>query len=324
MEKKDDTNDVEFHEFLQSLEQQKNWDGSPLVKYHGIWYTILFFREELSSQKNFKAKDSDILLASLPKSGTTWLKALVFSIVNRNIYPVDQSPLLTIHPHTLVPFLWDDTYSDQGNPHKKHIYNNTQRIFSTHTPFKLLSDSIRESKCKIIYICRNPLDQFISQRQFLLENKLGKDVVPLGLDETFDMFCEGTHPYGPFWEQMIGYWNAHLENPDKVLFLKYEELNHDISFHVKKIAKFLGCPFSSEEEEKGLIEEISRLCSFNSLKSLEVNKNGYVYDGVLKNSSFFRKGEVGDWTNYLTPTMVERMNKLMEIKFQGSGLKFNT
>ncbi|EYU24770.1 hypothetical protein MIMGU_mgv1a018921mg, partial [Erythranthe guttata] len=143
-------------------------------------------------------------------------------------------------------------------------------ILATHTPFKFLSDSIRESKCKIIYICRNPLDQFISQRQFFLENKLGKGV-PFGLDETFDMFCEGTHPYGPFWEQMIGYWNAQLENPDKVLFITYEELKHDISFCVKKIAKFLKCPFLSEEEEKGLIEEISKLCSFNSLKSLEVN-----------------------------------------------------
>ncbi|KAL7124808.1 hypothetical protein ABFS83_14G073800 [Erythranthe nasuta] len=321
MEKKEDTKDELFNEFLQKYEQMTNWDGRKLVKYQGFWFPLTHLRLVLSAQKHFKAKNSDIILSTLPKSGTTWLKALVFSIVNRSIYPniESQSPLLNSNPHKLVPFIEIDLYWDEENPDFTQIPS--PRIFSTHIPFDSIPDSIRESECKIIYICRNPLDQFISQYHFALQNFVSKGAAPLELDEAFDMFCQGIP--GPVLEHMIGYWNAYLDNPKKVLFLKYEDLKDDIIFNVKKIAEFIGFPFTLEEEEQGLIDEISRFCSFGNLKNLEVNKNGYVKDRLVKNSAFFRKGEVGDWTNYLSLAMAERMKKLMEIKFEGSGLMFN-
>ncbi|KAK4422357.1 Cytosolic sulfotransferase 14 [Sesamum alatum] len=197
------------------------------------------------------------------------------------------------------------------------------RIFSTHMHFKLLPDSIRESNCKIIYICRNPLDQFVSLILFSSRKNFGKDPNPVAIDEAFDMYCQGINPFGPFWDHILGYWNAHLENPEKVLFLKYEDLKEDITSQVKKIAEFMGFPFSQEEEEQGLIDHISGLCSFQSLSNLAVNKTGDI-DGRMKNSLFFRKGQVGDWTNYLTPAMAERIKKLMHTKFEGSGLMFKT
>ncbi|KAL7082066.1 hypothetical protein ACP275_14G077200 [Erythranthe tilingii] len=311
---------------LQKLEQRTNWDGWQIVKYQGFWCPLPFFRPVLSAQKYFKAKDSDVILSSLPKSGTTWLKALTFSIANRNTYmcniDTQISPLLTCNPHEVVPFLELNLYLNQENPDLEQT--STPRILATHIPFDALPDSIPNSGCKIIYICRNPMDQFISFRHFSLDNKFGeKDrrAGPLELDEAFNMFCDGVHLYGPFCEHMIGYWDAHLKNPDKVLFLKYEDLKDDIALHVRKIAEFMGCPFSLEEEERGLVEEISRVCSFDNLKNLEVNKTGYYsVNGIVKNSSYFRKGEVGDWANYLNPAMAERMEKLIKSKFQGSGL----
>ncbi|KAK6129764.1 hypothetical protein DH2020_036471 [Rehmannia glutinosa] len=284
MEKREDPKD-EVQELLQTLEQQTNWDGSPLVKY----------------------------------DGTTWSKALNYSIVNRNVYAIDQSPLLTCNPHALLPPLEHDLYYLQDNPDLGNIPS--PRIFSSHIPFNVLPASIRESKCKIIYLCRNPLDQFISHRHFSLKNKFQKDVVPLELDEAFDRFCQGIHSSGPFWDHMLGFWNAHLKNPEKVLFLKYEDLKEDIAFHIRKIAEFLGYPFTEEEEKQRLVEQIAKLCSFENLKNLEVNRSGYVH-GVVEKSSFFRKGEVGDWTNYLTPAMAERFREIMESKFGGTGLMF--
>ena len=80
--------------------------------------------------------------------------------------------------------------------------------------------------------------------------------------------------------------------------------------------------FSSVEENKEVIEEISKLCCFENMKDLEVNKNGRFLGNTFKNSFHFRKGEVGDWTNYLTPSMSERLKNLMEEKLSGSGLTF--
>ncbi|KDO65652.1 hypothetical protein CISIN_1g035036mg [Citrus sinensis] len=51
-------------------------------------------------QQHFQARPTDVYLTSKPKSGTTWLKALVFSTMNRSSAPL----CLTISPHECVPF----------------------------------------------------------------------------------------------------------------------------------------------------------------------------------------------------------------------------
>ena len=56
---------------------------------------------------------------------------------------------------------------------------------------------------------------------------------------------------------------------------------------------------------------------------MDVNKHGKasVVPG-LEYKVFFRKGEVGDWVNHLSPSMVERVKRVMEEKLHGSGLTF--
>ncbi|XP_056694838.1 flavonol 4'-sulfotransferase-like [Spinacia oleracea] len=118
---------------------------------------------------------------------------------------------------------------------------------------------------------------------------------------------------------MLGYWKASLERSDKVLFLKYEDLKGDTISHVKKLAEFAGVPFSPQEESDGAIQEIIQLCSIKNLKELEVNKIG-VFNKYYDKKSYFRKGEVGDGIHHFTPSMAERMNKLMQQKFEVTGL----
>ncbi|XP_011083739.1 cytosolic sulfotransferase 15-like [Sesamum indicum] len=306
---------------LQTLEQQRNFDGTPLCLYQGLWCPTFVFRPLLSLQKNFKPHDNSIVLASLPKAGTTLLKALLFSIVNRDRFPIDQSPLLTTNPHKLVLSLECSYFADHDNPDSGNLPQ--PGVFSTHLPLQVLSSSMIGSTSKIVYVSRNPLDQFISEREFLLKIRTVPDCEPLPLDQAFDMFCKGEHAFGPFWDHILGYWRASLENPDRVLFLQYEDMKRDSVSHVKKIAEFLGLPFSDEEEKRGLIREISDLCSFEKLKNLETNKTE-IHHGNIANSSFFRKGEIGDWRNHLSPAMAERMKEVVDVKLSGSGLKLDT
>ncbi|RHN41445.1 putative flavonol 3-sulfotransferase [Medicago truncatula] len=60
--------------------------------------------------------------------------------------------------------------------------------------------------------------------------------------------------------------------PEKVMFLKYEEAKMKPSFYLKKIAEFLGCGFSIEEESNGMVDDLLNLCSFENLGNLEVDK----------------------------------------------------
>lgn len=177
-----------------------------------------------------------------------------------------------------------------------------------------------ETGCKVVYLARDPKDAFISMWHFT--NKLRpQDKGKLSLEEAFDKFCKGVSLYGPFWDHVLGYWKYSLDKPQKVFFLKFEDLKEQPKLHLKRLAEFWGCPFSLEEEDEGVVEEILEFCSFNNLSNLEVNKNGKLISGE-ENKAYFRKGEVGDWANYFTEEMTEKFNEICQEKFFLSGLKY--
>lgn len=62
-----------------------------MVNYQGFWCLSTILKNFLHYQTHFQARNSDIIIASLPKTGTTWLKSLLFSIVNR--VNIDHQPL---------------------------------------------------------------------------------------------------------------------------------------------------------------------------------------------------------------------------------------
>ncbi|KAL5842420.1 hypothetical protein ACOSQ3_013023 [Xanthoceras sorbifolium] len=188
---------------------------------------------------------------------------------------------------------------------------------TTWLKYSSLTDSRVNSNCGIVYMCRNPLDQFITYWHFLFRTAHeDMKIEPFSLEEAFEMACHGIQEFGPVWEHVLGYWKANLDDSDqkKVLFLKYEDVKEDSAFYVKKLADFLGCPFSNVEENQGVIEEIVKLCSFENMKDLEVNKNGGFLGTMFKNSMYFGEGKVGDWTNYFTLSMSKCLKNITEEK----------
>ncbi|QCD85683.1 desulfoglucosinolate sulfotransferase A/B/C [Vigna unguiculata] len=309
---------------LLSLPKEKGWAARHLCLFQGFWCPSAFFQGVINFQKHFQAKGSDVIVATVPKSGTTWLKALTFAIINRQRFSSSHNhPLLTSNSHELVPFLEFVFHVDNIQDKLSHLSNMTEpRVFGTHVPFPSLPKSIKESNCKIVYICRNPFDTFVSH--WIFANKINPHSMhELTIEETLEKYCKGILGFGPTWEHMLGYWKESIANPNRVLFLKYEELKEDVNFYVKRVAEFLDCPFTEEEESNGVIENIINLCSFEKMKNLEVNKSG-TFDRNFEKKHLFRKGKVGDWVNYFSPAMIEKLSKTMEEKLGGSGLSFKT
>ncbi|KAI5419535.1 hypothetical protein KIW84_043631 [Lathyrus oleraceus] len=313
--------DEECEELLTTLPSEKCWNGIHLHQYQGFWFAPEFLQAVISCQKHFQAFDTDILLVTSPKAGTTWLKALSFALINRNKYPNIHSnhPLLTKNPHELVPFWEVDLYCNKDFvPDLKTI--SSPRIFSTHLSYESLPKSVKDSTCKVLYLCRDPKDVFVSFWHFI-SNVRSKRNGTLPLEEAFECFCRGVCPFGPFWEHVLGYWKKSLESSNKVMFLKYEEMKMKPCFYLKEIAKFLECPFSKEEESKGVVDDILNLCSFDKLGNLEVNKTEKVFFNI-ENKYFFRLGQIGDWKNHLTTEMIEHINSITKKKLVNHGLSF--
>lgn len=311
---------AKYKEIISSLPRIENgWGVSQyLHQYQGFWINTNLLEGIIYAQHYLKAQPTDIFICSHPKAGTTWLKALSFAILTRKLYSnASTNPLFSEVPHDVMPFIDVLAFTDIITRDPKLPF------LSTHIPYPSLPKSIVECKCKIIYICRDPKDLFTSFWHFS-EKLRGASTKTLPLEEAYRDFCEAHYPYGPYWDHVLGYWKASLQFPERILFIKYEDLQNDTFSYVKRMAEFMGCPFSIEEESQGFVQKVVDLCSFERLSNLEVNKskNPSSSSGFLKieKKACFRKGKVGDWENYLTAEMAAEIDQITEQKFSSSGL----
>ncbi|KVH87391.1 Sulfotransferase domain-containing protein [Cynara cardunculus var. scolymus] len=310
-----------YNHRLATLPKERGWITENLYMYQGFWHQSkrrMSFETVMALQDTFNACPTDIYLATLPKSGTTWLKAIVFAIVNRNRYKNDSfptHPLLISNPHNCLPFVETEIFRNTptyvNDPH-------SPRLFATHIPYTSLPRSILDSGCRLVYLCRNPKDVLVSMFHFA--NKLrDKSRGPMRFEEAFELFSKGAMPIGPYWDHVKSYHNVSLKHPTKILFLKYDDMKVDTVNHVKRLSTFLGYPFTEAENDDGAVQEIVRMCSFENLR--EVNKHGDLREGI-PNDAFFREGTVGDWTNHLTSEMSEILDQITNEKFHGLDILF--
>ena len=141
---------------------------------------------------------------------------------------------------------------------------------------------------------------------------------PLPVGALVEQFCTGTTMFGPYWEHVLGYWRADVEEPERVMFLRYEEMVAAPAKAVRKMAGFLGRPVGEEE-----VERVVRACGIETLRGQEVNRTGKteLVHGAMDNEMFFRKGVVGDWSTWLTPELACRIDDISERRFTGSGIR---
>ncbi|BAF15276.1 cytosolic sulfotransferase 8 [Oryza sativa Japonica Group] len=323
-----ETDEELYKQFTDSV---SSWPSSepmpflPLYRHDKGWYSSLMpMVGAMVADARFAARPSDIIVATLPKSGTTWIKALLYATVHRREHPADAAadhPFNSLGPHECVNFLEYQLYTNNRVPDLGRLPD--PRLFATHVPFTSLPSAAAASGCKVVYVCRDPKDNLISMWDFANKFRAREGQEPMSPEAIAELFCLGVSPSGPYWDHVLGYWGAHVARPEQVLFFRYEEMKLDAAAHVRRLAEFVGLPFSAEEEEGGVVDAIVRLCSFDHMIGLEATKSGKteLVVGTAANSSFFRRGQVGDWANHLSPEIAQRIDAITEARFNGSGLR---
>uniref|UniRef100_A0A7N0TE13 Sulfotransferase n=1 Tax=Kalanchoe fedtschenkoi TaxID=63787 RepID=A0A7N0TE13_KALFE len=197
---------------ISTLPTQRGWTTSEVKLYQGFWHMDYVVPGILSLQESFRGNPDHIVLTTYPKSGTTWLKAFLVSIMNRSScnFTGGQgqtgtgNPLVSSNPHGFVPIMEFHAASNFADPNA----GDGQRLLGTHLPYSLLPKSMIESGCKIVHVMREPKDVFVSLWHFACELRKGDGLPPLALDDVFDRFCDGFSECGPYWDYEIEYWNA--------------------------------------------------------------------------------------------------------------------
>ncbi|KAL8209626.1 hypothetical protein R6Q57_006358 [Mikania cordata] len=168
------------------------------------------------------------------------------------------------------------------------------------------------------FIHGNVEDVILSDYHFARE-ALKLRVEDASFEKAFDELCEGISFNGPYWDHILGYWKASIERSGDILFLKYEDLKRDPTGNVKRLAEFIGYPFSVEEMKAGVVDDIIKMCSLEHLNSLDVNQSRKCRpegNSGEEKRLFFRKHEDG----YFTNEMKLKIHKLMDQKLSGTGL----
>ncbi|TYJ38748.1 hypothetical protein E1A91_A04G014000v1 [Gossypium mustelinum] len=152
-----------FKEMISTLPKKKCL-GFPKdqYQYQGFWFASPFLQGAFS-----------------PRTGTAWLKSLTFATITRTSYNDSTTPLLSKMPHDVVPFMEFDHAQFSTNRHLGIP------LLATHLPYSLLPRSIIDSGCKLIYICRDPKDTFVSWYHFFAGYCKSQNTQPIQLDEAF-------------------------------------------------------------------------------------------------------------------------------------------
>nr|CBX25460.1 hypothetical_protein [Oryza glaberrima] len=263
-------------------------------------------------KSHLTARATDIFLVTFPKSGTTWIKALLYSALHRRA-----DKLVAHSPHQLVPFLESQVFVKDQIPDLSSLPE--PQLLMTHIPSQSLPDSVAASGCKVVYLCRDPW--IASSRSGTSGTSSGHGILMRHTGNSVMV----SRCLGLTGSTSSSYWNWHVERPSEVLFLTYEELAADTLGHLRCLAEFVGRPFTMEEQDAGVDRKIVEICAMESLSGLEVNRSGMTNftEKDVPNNIFFRRGVVGDWRNHLTPEMARRIDEITEIKFKGSGLRLH-
>lgn len=102
-------------------------------------------------------------------------------------------------------------------------------------------------------------------------------------------------------------------------------MKRDLRGTIDRTAKFLG-----KTIEEADVERLSQHLSFRNMKenpavNLEPIMRQSFGDEYLDGTDlrFIRRGEVGDWRNYMTDDMSQKFDKWTEQNLKGTGLNFD-
>ena len=255
----------------------------------------------------FKPKDTDIFVASNPKSGTHWLSYIV--------YMIKKKEKLTDAFFGRVAFCLEIPQVDQlepgANPGPLKIEEAAKwivtkervaalpdpRFIFTHCPFEYLPIN---PATKYIYIYRNPKDIVVSLYHHYTVDKF--DTFIGTFDEFFQLYMDKN--CFNYCEQLKEYIN-HKDDPN-LFILTFEELRSQFKLKVNEIANFLDVDLTEEHSELIMKETSFEIMRENPF----INGNHAVKEGAY----FFPKGQVGTWKAKLSEEQSKKMDEFLLAK----------
>ncbi|XP_068199567.1 cytosolic sulfotransferase 3-like [Antennarius striatus] len=283
-----------------------------LFEFHGVPMTH-YFTDLWERVQNFKARPDDILIATYPKAGTTWV-----SYILDLLYFGQTSPerLTSIPIYDRVPFLELGHPSFYSGVDLAENLPTSPRIIKTHLPVQFIPKSFWEQNCKIVYLGRNAKDNVVSYFHFGRMDMIEPD--PGDWNSYLKRFMEGKVVFGSWYDHVNGWWKK-KQTYSNLHYMFYEEMTENCAKELDKLCSFLGLS-PSLEEKKQIINEVQ----FDNMKNNDMVNFSTSPRMNFKILHFMRKGKVGDWKNHFTVAQNEEFDEDYKRKMKDPTLHFRT
>ena len=179
-------------------------------------------------------RPSDIVVATFPKTGTTWTQQICHGLRSRGDMNFTEVSWVAPWIERGHMFGIDATTPQTFEP----------RVFKTHLEYEHVNRGAR-----YIHVVRDPKDVLVSFYGFMSTAII--DPSSISIDTFADVWLLSDHvaerrdpdaPFGPFlynyWRHLLDWWAAREQAP--VLTLVYEHMRSDLPGHVARIADFMG------------------------------------------------------------------------------------
>lgn len=272
---------------------------------------------------NLKVGEGDVFVFGWMKTGTTWMREMVWllmndcdieeakrTLLNKRIPFIDMAALASFEGNIkeelgMSAEEWIDNIENFPSP----------KILKSHLPFDLLPPNLLDDS-KVIMCLRNPKDTAVSA--FHHEKLLKMFGFRGDFPTFFDLLLRNLTCYSSYFQYTADAWKRR-DHPN-MLIIFFEDMKEDLPSVVKKVAQFL--------EREVTEEQVEMLCDHLSFKRMK--KNDSVNNEAIRKvafvpgreGAFIRKGEVGDWKNYFTEEMNVKMDDVIDSYFKDIGLMF--
>ncbi|XP_074057011.1 sulfotransferase 1C4-like isoform X2 [Macrotis lagotis] len=240
------------------------------ISYPGHLHT----QDSLKAVTNFQFQDTDILLVTFPKSGTTWMQQILSLLYNKE----DLQHIQNIPTWVRVPWI-EQIYFFEYLAQRK---TSKPRFFTTHLLPKFMIHNLKNSKARVIYMARNPKDVLVSYYHFhKFATFLPKAT---SFEDFFEQFLEGKVCFGS-WFNHIKEWLSVQQELDFFL-ITYEDLSQEPRRAIQNLANFLG-----QQLEPKDLESIVHYCSFSFMSQNDQLNYSIVPSEIFDHSvgKFMRK-----------------------------------
>ncbi|XP_026122148.1 sulfotransferase family 5A, member 1 isoform X2 [Carassius auratus] len=268
--------------------------------FHNIMFPgHMHTKDSLNYAINFQFQDTDTVIVTYPKSGTTWMQEIITLVLGKGDPTIAQTQPNWARAPWLEQYYCVDVLKASTGP----------RIITTHLPYHLLAEALQDSKAKVIYVARNLKDVLVSYYHF---HKMANFLPDPGTFSDFlNDFLKGAVHYGSWFDHVNG-WTSHTKDIHNFLYITYEEM-------CKKVSRFLQCNLTEDE-----LMLAQKHCSFNSMKENTMVNYTLIPQEIMDHSKgkFMRKGKVGDWKNTFTEEQSRLVDDVYSSQMTDSSLLF--